>query len=682
MSKERGVPFLDEHRQLKTESVRIKNQSPHSGATGMSHFKSLLLRLFSTLFIGLFFFSFPLLAQSNPETPSNVTAQSDTNNAASFPLASPPLVPIEEVSPVVLAAIAKLKETSLTDRYNKNDLEAATAFYGEQKNPIWVGETGFNDKGKALLSELSDAARWGLVPKTLNSPDPITSSSTESLGEGEVKATLSALTYARYAKGGRVNPIEITQLFDLTPPVRDPKTVLNELVAASDLSAYLAGLHPQHTQFKLLRAELIKRLGPTEEEKTAVQEPAPVKLSLDSTTLKPGSLHSEISVLRKRLNVPADYAGQETFFDEKLANALKKFQAQNRIKATGQLNKQTRLALNNEGEDKKPDPATDVLRLTINMERWRWMPEDLGSLHVINNIPEYITRTYKQDKIIFKEKLIVGQPTWPTPSFSAQMKTVVFNPTWGVPDGIKAKELGPRLARAGGGSFFEQIFGGGSGGASVLRAYGLTAYRNGKPIDPDSVNWSQVDLRNYSFIQPPGAQNPLGFVKFIFPNTHDVYMHDTTQRHLFAEARRPFSHGCIRVNNPGKFAEVILAEDKGWTADRVQSARQSSETIELEKKILVHNVYLTTWIEDDGTVRNFSDVYGLDSRVSQSLGGKPLRSYDGPVRDNRDSYVLAGEETTTGSTPAAKPKSKKSKAPPSDFIPNTLFEAMAGLVSN
>ena len=125
--------------------------------------------------------------------------------------------------------------------------------------------------------------------------------------------------------------------------------------------------------------------------------------------------------------------------------------------------------------------------------------------------------------------MIVGQPSWPTPVLAASMQFVIFHPSWGMPDGIKVKELLPRLRSASGSGFdfFDQLFGGGSGGAQVLQAYKLQAYCNGHPVDPNSVNWSSVDIRQYSFTQPPGADNPLGLVKFRFPNSHDVYMHDT-----------------------------------------------------------------------------------------------------------------------------------------------------------
>lgn len=584
-------------------------------------------------------------------------------------------------SPAIDSAIAKLQDPAFAQNFSKDDVAATLAFYGARKDALWTSTSGLTDRAKALVAEIGKAEQWGLDAKAFPLPDAAAAlTSPDTQGAAEIQVTLAALTYARQAKGGRTRPLSISQLLDLTPPVRDPNTVLKDLEGQSDPAAYLVGLHPKHEQFQRLRAELVKRLGP-------VTPPAPVdeallvKLPLSGATIKPGSLHPDIALLRKRLKQPAAFAGQETLYDDKLAAAVMAFQSEKGLKANGQISRRTRTALNREGEsDVMSDSGRDTQRLVINMERWRWMPEDLGATHVVNNVPEYITRTFKDGKVIFKEKIVVGLPEWPTPSFSAEMKTIVFNPSWGVPDGIKAKELKPRLQRAGGGGFFDQLFGGGGGGAAVIKAYGFTAYRNGKPVDPYSVDWSSADLRQYSFIQPPGGENPLGFVKFMFPNSHDVYMHDTTQRHLFAQSRRPFSHGCIRVNDPMRFAEVLMEQDQGWSRDRVSQARRSSETITLNNHIWVHNVYLTTWIDDDGRVLNFGDVYGLDNRVSQAIGGRAIRSIETPPPD----LETASVDEDSAEQPVGKKKKSAGAAKPAKqvIMPSSFSDTMSGLVAN
>jgi murein L,D-transpeptidase YcbB/YkuD len=209
------------------------------------------------------------------------------------------------------------------------------------------------------------------------------------------------------------------------------------------------------------------------------------------------------------------------------------------------------------------------------------------------------------------------------------MKFVIFHPTWGVPSGIKNNELAPHLRRASpvSNDFFSFFDGGGGRSASrVLERFGgLVPTYNGRPVNPDSVDWSRVDINRFSFTQPPGARNVLGVVKFRFPNKHDVYMHDTPERHLFNGASRAFSHGCMRVQNPMRMAEVILDYDRGWSPDRVRSmvdSRSSTTDVTLEKRVQVHIAYFTAIAEDDGKVRYVRDLYGLDSRVASALEGR------------------------------------------------------------
>lgn len=613
---------------------------------------------------------------TTPQTGAVPAATAAPETAAEAP-------PEVEHSPAVAAVIARLGDSAFAGRFVKDDVAAALQFYRARKDAVWTSPAGLTDAAKAMATEIANAQQWGLDARAFPLPNVSAAfTGADDQGAAEAQLTMAALTYARHAKGGRTRPLSISQLIDLTPPVRDPNTVLKDLEAQSDKAAYLRDLHPKHAQFQKLRAELVKRLGPVEPPKP-VDEALLVQLPESGATIKPGSLHPDIALLRKRLKQPASFAGQQMLYDEKLAEAVKAFQTDKGLKANGQITRRTRTALNREASgSRENDNPRDTQRLVVNMERWRWMPDDLGASYVINNVPEYITRMYKGSDMIFKEKIIVGLPEWPTPAFSAEMKTIVFNPSWGVPDGIKAKELKPRLQRAGGGGFFDQLFGGGGGGASVIKAYGFTAYRNGRPVDPYSVDWSTADLRQYSFIQPPGAQNPLGFVKFMFPNSHDVYMHDTTQRHLFAQSRRPYSHGCIRVNNPMRFAEVLLEQDKGWTAERAAAARRSSETIELTNHIWVHNVYLTTWVEDDGRIASFGDVYGLDSRVSQALGGSSIRSIQSPV-DDVETAALSDDEGGAEQQPTKKKQGGAAKKPAKQVtMPGSFSEAMSGLIAN
>jgi murein L,D-transpeptidase YcbB/YkuD len=221
---------------------------------------------------------------------------------------------------------------------------------------------------------------------------------------------------------------------------------------------------------------------------------------------------------------------------------------------------------------------------------------------------------------VVSEKIVVGKRNTPTPIFSADMQFIIFHPSWGVPPGMKANELWPQLRNTGGGWFSSS-----PSASSVLRSHGLIVSYNGRPIDPDQVSWGSVDIRQFDFVQPPGPRNVLGIVKFRFPNKHDVYMHDTPERHLFGGSVRAFSHGCMRVQNAVKLAEVLLEHDKGWSRHQVQEYVRRGGEIKLSGPIPVHITYFTAVADEAGKVQYHGDIYGLDSRMASALERQPVR---------------------------------------------------------
>jgi murein L,D-transpeptidase YcbB/YkuD len=256
------------------------------------------------------------------------------------------------------------------------------------------------------------------------------------------------------------------------------------------------------------------------------------------------------------------------------------------------------------------------------------MPDDLGGFYVWDSIPEQMARVVDNGKVVFAEKIVVGRPTTPTPIFSADMLFVIFHPSWGVPTGIKTQELWPQLRDSNGGWFSTRPL-----ASSVLSAHGLQVTRGGVPVDPDAIDWEKADIRSYDFVQPPGPRNVLGIVKFRFPNKHDVYMHDTPERHLFGSGLRAFSHGCMRVQNPVRLAEVLLAHDKGWSTAQVQDYVKRGGEVRLTTPIPVHVTYFTATVDENDNVRYFSDIYGLDGRVASALEGQPIALPTGGTTD-------------------------------------------------
>jgi murein L,D-transpeptidase YcbB/YkuD len=275
---------------------------------------------------------------------------------------------------------------------------------------------------------------------------------------------------------------------------------------------------------------------------------------------------------------------------------------------------------------RKPTSEATIQRLIVNMERWRWMPADLGSYYVWNNIPAFTTRVVKNGKSIYVEKVIVGQLKYATPIFSADMSSIVFNPDWTVPETIKLEDLQPRLRQTRGGV----------PDVSVLRDNKLSVSYQGRPVDPETIDWERANILSYTFTQEPGPDNVLGVLKFNFPNRHAIYMHDTLQPELFKETVRTLSHGCIRVRQPDRLAALLLAEDKGWSEQQVKGllAKGSNSGVMLTRPVPVYVTYFTAAADGVGRLQTFADVYGLDKKMASVLFGKAEAiSDDAPVPD-------------------------------------------------
>ena len=464
-----------------------------------------------------------------------------------------------EADPIV-AEVRRILSSLNTGGAAREDRAALTAFYNEGNGQaVWTSPAGVTPKGQALIAEMKRAADFGLEPSAFEVPPaPASGASNEVLADQEIRIGLAALKYARHARGGRVDPQTVSKLIDHQPRIYAPRSVIDALSVGDDADVYLKGLHPQHAGFRKLQKALVAARA------------GKANLDLGSDT---GSEN-----------------GGKGKGAKKAAAA--------------------------------PASSDVVQRIIVNMERWRWMPDDMGKFHVWDNVPEQLTRVIKDGNTILTEKIVVGKPNTQTPEFSARMQFVIFHPSWGVPEGIKTNELAPMLRRASANN--GGFFGSSDNVSRALKRHELVVMQNGRQVNPDNINWSSVDVRQFQFTQPPSGKNVLGIVKFRFPNRHDVYMHDTAERHLFNTGVRAFSHGCMRVQNPLHLAEVILAYDKGWNAEKVRAAvaKGSTTDITLEKNVPVHITYFTAAVDDEGKLRLFGDIYGKDARVASALSGK------------------------------------------------------------
>ena len=454
--------------------------------------------------------------------------------------------------PVVASIRARLADPAIRKDANPADIAALEAFYAERTSPLWVTEMGFSARAQAALFEIGEAEDWGLDPASFELPPADALPRTpEEQAIAEIKLDLAILKYARFARGGRLNPPEVSELFDQVPSLRDPKSVLAEIESAEAADAYLQSLHPKHEQFQRLREALLKARGKGDE------APAPEEAA------KPEE-------------------------DAKKTESAKKAAAA-----------------------KKPaDKERDIKRLVINMERWRWMPEDLGVVYVWNNSPEFMLYVMKDGKPIYADKTLDGTINSATPVFSADMKTIVFNPDWIAPETVVKENVWPHLR--------ERNY-------SILRVHKLQVSYNGNRIDPERVDWNRVNPLSYTFLQKAGPGNNLGKIKFLFPNRHTVYMHDTlsVRKKYFKTASRVVGHECVRMEKPQAFAEALLAADKGWTTAQVKELwdKGNNSAVTIERSIPVHMVYFTSVADDKGKVSTFADVYGLDRKLAAALFG-------------------------------------------------------------
>jgi L,D-transpeptidase YcbB len=386
------------------------------------------------------------------------------------------------------------------------------AFYaGHNYAPLWLTDGKANARAQAAIAFLGQVSADGLDPSDYPVPDFASLTDPVTLADAEITLTTSVITYAHHAQIGRVHWSRVSGdiFYDQSAP--DPAEVLTTVMEAKNVGEVLAAYEPHAAAYLALKAKLAELWARRDNDKAQIANGPSLKIGMDD---------ERVPHLRARLDVAGE--GGATY-DKALADAVKRFRAIHNLKSTGTLDAATVGALNGRSSDRQ----TDII--IANMERWRWMPRDLGNTYVIVNLPDYMLRVIRQGKQVWITRIVVGKPATPTPIMSAQMKSITVNPTWNVPDSIAANEYLPLLQQD----------------PTILQRMGLQVSYN----SDGTVHLSQ----------PPGEQNALGQLRFNFPNKFLVYQHDSNQKQLFANDRRAESHGCMRVQDPVKYAEVLLS---------------------------------------------------------------------------------------------------------------------------
>ncbi len=515
-------------------------------------------------------------------------------NTPEIRLTLPEMPPVEVMLPSARppSALANALRTALTDRKARAKalaqnkivppyLEQLTAYYEARDfAPLWHGDSGWNAAADAVLARLERASEDGLAAARYAVILPVDGDAA-AIASADLALSEASLLYARDASGARLVPARLSAMLDVRPQLPDAAQVLDAVAAAADAGAALHAFNPPHAGYRALRAKLrLQRQGNGQDEAVAASAVIP-----PGRLVRVGDSDDRVPVLRRRLGLAAS---ESRVFDADLEEALSRFQQEAGLAATGTLNRATTLALSGGSEPR--GAAVSEAEIIANMERWRWLPHDLGSRYLMVNIPEFTLRLIEGDTPVHRARVVVGKPDSQTPVFSELMEYLVVNPSWTVPPSILKNEFLPRMIQD----------------PDYAAKRGFQVIRRG----------DQVTIR-----QPPGERNALGNIKFMFPNRHAVYIHDTPSRGLFSQVTRALSHGCVRVQDPFRLAELVLGRENGWSERRARALVGGGErTVRLTEKLPVHMTYFTVFVDEAGQLQSRADIYGHSQRVRSALG--------------------------------------------------------------
>lgn len=487
--------------------------------------------------------------------------------------------------------------------------KALEAFYEARGwQPLWVADGGITRKGDALVAVLGDAHLDGLVPEQydLAAIRPLLDArDAERLAALELRLSNAYLGLAEDLGEGLLPP-EVGEAEKLAPraPV-DLVTALQRAAYSSDIDALVAGYRPESERYQRLRGALAVYRSIAAE---GGWSPIP-----EGVSLKEGMRDPRTPLLRERLRLWGDFtadagdldlSADPTLYDAPLVAGMQRMQERHGLEPDGVVGPQTLAALNVPVEHR-------IEQIVVNLERLRWMPDDLGRRHILVNQAAFMLDLVEDGASVRNMRVVVGKPKHRTPIFSEEMTYLVVNPYWNVPPSIARNELLPKI-RQNADYLIDNNY-------QMLSGWGNDA----AVIDPMSIDWSQVNRNSFGYRirQNPGGGNALGRLKFMLPNRHNIYLHDTPAKSLFRRASRAYSHGCIRLHDPLGLAEAVLATNPGWSRARVEHTIASGErrVVSLADPIPVHITYITSWVDPDGTVQFRDDIYGRDAAIGRAL---------------------------------------------------------------
>ncbi len=474
-------------------------------------------------------------------------------------------------------------------------------YIDNQGEILWVGTGRMNPLVQRLEFAEDDGLQYEDYPVEylVDLRDQIDPTNALAAGYTEIAYSAFFLSYAKDLATGRVILHKIDRDHFQKPREIDLLALLQGVSAQDDPSRYLDSVEPQNAHYRALKSLLRKYRQIAANGGWGTVDRGEV--------MKPGMSDPRVPQLRARLEKSGDISPRSpadpSLYADDLVLAFEQFQKRNGLEPDGVIGPNSLSMLNVTAEER-------MQQIIVNMERWRHMPRDMGDKHLMVNIAAFELYRYEDGQLMEARPVMVGKDKHQTPIFSDELEYVEINPTWTVPYSIATKEMLPKLQQN-----------------PIYLGPNFELLAGGKEIPFSSVNFNQYSRGDFPFTirQKPGEKNALGLIKFMLPNKHAIYLHDTPSRALFAKTQRAFSHGCIRVYKPLEFGETILRDVPGWDLERIKAVVETRETtrVKLPQKIPVHIVYATAWRGEGGSVEFRKDIYGRDKKLHNALFGKP-----------------------------------------------------------
>ncbi len=503
---------------------------------------------------------------------------------------------VEALRASLSASVVACSESRLDPR------RLAPYYPSASPRPYWVSHRGPGTRARLLRALLRTAGQHGLEPARYRIDDIEAHWRDRSpAGQACLELYLSN-AFERYSldlRTGRVGPHEADPSWYLPVADFDPAAALAAVGSDGDFAALIDSLAPSHPAYQRLREALARYESIAHAGGWPVLPPAP--------EFGPGKVPAapeQIALLRERLRAEGDLSGfslgNHEAYDAQLEAAVKRFQQRHGLLADGVVGARTRAALN-------VPVAARIAQIRRTLERWRWLPRDLGEHYILVNSAGFELAVVERGRTVLGMRVIVGTPEQPTPSFAAPLQTLAINPYWNVPERIAREVLLPKQQRDP--LFFT------TRGIRVFdpRNGNGNSNGNGAEIEPAALDWTSMDADSFAFRlrQEPGPKNSLGRLSFMLSNPFDVFLHDTPDKALFARDTRTFSEGCVRLEQAMALAQHALRQLDGWDEERLRSEIDAlrQQTLRLPEPIPVYVLYLTSWVDDEGLVHFREDVY-------------------------------------------------------------------------